>query len=252
MVDREPRTQCAASAPPSPVVVDFVAGQGLAQSKTSGGYFLQGGHARGQPAEGLLVVYNFGDRPARGKLVLEGDAWILAGGSRQMAMELAPGDRREVSVRIAPPGNRFVAHRVRAVWREADLAARKAESGGRITADEQVEKMPPPQPTPKVTKSEAVSRGVRTPVAGQALFEMYFRTLDGNLYGTWPRLTATEQWARYMERMGNFSMAFYGRADPPWRFEDNQPAALVLFLRPAELPATFEIRWAQVAEFAAP
>ena len=236
---------------PSPVVVDFVAGQGLAQAKSSCGYFLQESHGRGPPAEGLLVVYNFGDSPACGELVLEGDAWTLADGGRRTAFELAPGDRRETGVRIAPPGNRFVAHRVRAIWREADLAARKAESGGRITVDEQVEEMPP-QAT--VTRPAGlVSKRVRpdTPERREAL-EMYFRTRNGNLYATWPRLTATGQWARYMERMGNFSMAFYGRANPPWRFKDNEPVALVFFFRPAALPATFEIRGAQVAEFSEP
>ena len=247
----EPRTQCAALAPPSPVVVDFVAGQGLAQAKTSGGYFLQGSHDRGQPAEGLLVIYNFSDRPARGELLLEGDAWTLAGGNRQMTIALAPNDRREFSVRINAAATRYEPMAVRARWQESPA-------------------MPPPSTTVTVESNPAAVAGQTPPAAvtrpaglvpkrvrpdtpeRKETFEMYFRTLNGNLYGTWPRLTATGQWARYMERMGNFSMAFYGRANPPWRFEDNQPAALVFFLRPTELPATFEIRWAQVVKFAAP
>jgi hypothetical protein len=86
----------------------------------------------------------------------------------------------------------------------------------------------------------------------QALFDPYIRTKNGNLFQTWQRLHAKEGWQSYMERMGNFTMGFFGRANLPWRFADNEPAALVFFFRPEQLPVTFEIRRAQVLEYAAP
>jgi hypothetical protein len=107
-------------------------------------------------------------------------------------------------------------------------------------------------PTPMVTRSEAESRGLRAPAPDQALFDVYFRTRNGNLFQTWQRLRGNGGWQRYMERMGNYTMAFYGRAQLPWRFTDNEPAALVFFFRPEQMPATFELRGGQAVEFAAP
>jgi len=38
---------------------------------------------------------------------------------------------------------------------------------------------------------------------------------------------------------------------PPWRFAENRPAALVFFFRPEQLPATFEVRGAEIVRFVA-
>lgn len=81
--------------------------------------------------------------------------------------------------------------------------------------------------------------------------DVYFRTEQGNLYQTWPRLRVTSDWEQYWEGAENFTMGFFGRAGPPWRFADNTPVALVFFLRPAELPAVFEVRDARIVEMRA-
>jgi hypothetical protein len=80
--------------------------------------------------------------------------------------------------------------------------------------------------------------------AGKAgdMMDVYFRTTNGNLYQTWPRLGVTPVWRQYREDAANFTMGFFGRAELPWRLSDNTPAALVFFLRPAQLPAVFEVR----------
>lgn len=78
--------------------------------------------------------------------------------------------------------------------------------------------------------------------------DVYFRTEQGNLYQTWPRLRVTSDWEQYWESADNFTMGFFGRAERPWRFADNTPVALVFFLRPAELPAIFEVRDARIVE----
>ena len=84
--------------------------------------------------------------------------------------------------------------------------------------------------------------------AGKAgdVMDVYFRTENGNLYQTWPRLRVTEDWTGYSEQVENFTMGFFGRAALPWRFADNRPAALVFFLRPSVLPAVFEVRGARI------
>ena len=79
-------------------------------------------------------------------------------------------------------------------------------------------------------------------------FELYFRTANGNLYQVWPRQYATANWQRYTEVKENYTMAFYGRANLPWRFRDNRPVSLVFFFRPNRLPATFEIKNAQIVK----
>ena len=73
--------------------------------------------------------------------------------------------------------------------------------------------------------------------------ETYFRTANGNLYQVWPRQYAMHAWSEYIEAKENYTMAFYGRANLPWRFKDNRPVALVFFFRPGResLPAVYEI-----------
>jgi hypothetical protein len=46
-------------------------------------------------------------------------------------------------------------------------------------------------------------------------------------------------------------MAFFGRAELPWRFAENRPVSLVFFLRPSQVPAIFEVRDARIVRVAA-
>ncbi|MCS6245865.1 MAG: hypothetical protein H2172_18715 [Opitutus sp.] len=79
-----------------------------------------------------------------------------------------------------------------------------------------------------------------------AMMDVYFRTENGNLYQTWPRLRVTGTWEGYAESLGNFTMGFFGRAELPWRFFENKPVALVFFLRAAEVPTVFEVKGARI------
>jgi hypothetical protein len=80
-------------------------------------------------------------------------------------------------------------------------------------------------------------------------FELYFRMANGNLYQVWPRQYAMAAWQSYTEVKRNFTMAFYGRAKLPWRFEDNRPVALVFFFRPGQVPATYEVKQARISRW---
>ena len=80
----------------------------------------------------------------------------------------------------------------------------------------------------------------------QAWLDVYFRTENGNLYQVWPRVRTERGWQSYAEAAENFTMAFYGRAERPWRFREGRPVALVFFLRPENCPATFEITGAAI------
>lgn len=235
----------------SPVVIDFVPDRGLVQAKTSCGYYMTGDHGRGLPADGRLVLYNLSDRTRTGTLTLQGDAWSLAGGERCETLSLPPGERREIPVRIRPGGSVFKPDVARAFWR-AKWPVRNARHP--MQENQAVEpKQPGPavRTTQTVTPSHATPRPLARPEPHQALFDVYFRTRNGNLYRTWQRLRASDRWQPYFERLGNYTMAFYGRARRPWRFSDNRPAALVFIFRPDRLPATFEIRDAQVVDYIA-
>lgn len=80
----------------------------------------------------------------------------------------------------------------------------------------------------------------QTGIAGN-LAESYIRTATGNLFGTVPRLSPTSDWRSYRQGAETFTMHFLGRTVPPWRFAEHRPAALVFFVRPARLPAIFEV-----------
>jgi hypothetical protein len=80
-------------------------------------------------------------------------------------------------------------------------------------------------------------------------FDCYFRTANGNLFEVLPRLTATTAWQNYAEAKENFTGMSFGRMNLPWRFADNRPVALVFFIRPKALPATLEVRDAELARF---
>lgn len=87
-----------------------------------------------------------------------------------------------------------------------------------------------------------------TTLANARYCEVYFRTANGNLYEVWPRLRAFEAWSEYTEVKENFTMGFYSRANLPWRFAENRPVALVIWLRPATAPAVYEIKDARIVK----
>jgi hypothetical protein len=76
--------------------------------------------------------------------------------------------------------------------------------------------------------------------------EAYFRTANGNLYQVWPRQYAIGAWSGYTEAKENYTMAFYGRANLPWRFRENRPVALVFRFRPGTAPAVYEVKDARI------
>jgi hypothetical protein len=80
-------------------------------------------------------------------------------------------------------------------------------------------------------------------------FDCYFRTANGNLFEVPMRLTATSAWQNFAEAKENFTGMSYGRMNPPWRFADNRPVALVFFLRPKALPVTMMIRDVELTRF---
>jgi hypothetical protein len=79
-------------------------------------------------------------------------------------------------------------------------------------------------------------------------FMIHVRTVNGNLYEVYPTRQATAEWQTYSEAQQNFTLSFYGRAELPWRFKDNQPASLVLVLYPKQLPAVYEFHRAQLVQ----
>jgi hypothetical protein len=80
----------------------------------------------------------------------------------------------------------------------------------------------------------------------RTMMDVYFRTENGNLFQTWPRLPVTGEWASYAENTENFTMGFFGRAAMPWRLSENRPVSLVFFLRAADLPMVFEVKGARI------
>jgi hypothetical protein len=99
-----------------------------------------------------------------------------------------------------------------------------------------------------VAVGAGVAEGQRQPRVGKlgSMMDVYFRTENGNLYQTWPRLRVEGEWASYAENLENFTMGFFGRAVLPWRLRENQPASLVFFLRVGEVPTVFEVKGARV------
>ena len=99
------------------------------------------------------------------------------------------------------------------------------------------------------TATSVVKVGRQKPNEGIAgtMMDVYFRTENGNLFQTWPRLPVTGEWASYAENTENFTMGFFGRAAMPWRLSENRPVSLVFFLRAAELPMVFEVKGARIA-----
>jgi hypothetical protein len=200
-----------AVATPSSIVLDFVAGPGLAQAKSYGGYLMTGdyGHAA-KPAEGRIVAYNVGAEPVSGELRLDGEGWTLSDGSHALALTLDSGERREIPVQIAPALRRFAPQPAQATFHPLEVPANAGTSNLSLSKVALTT-------TSSALKPQAAPLPVQTAAPLQAQFETYLRTTNGNLYQTWPRPTATENWRPYSERLGNFTLAFFGRAQEPWR-----------------------------------
>jgi hypothetical protein len=248
-----PRRWKVATVPPRPVVIDFIAGRGLGQAKSYGGYFLEGPAGRAWPATGELVIYNFGDARAAGQLRLTGDAWRFSddgsGADQIRSLELAPGERRTFAVEIAPHVRQFIASEVGADFIPDEARARPPASGSAPAAEE---RQPSQETRPVAGPRQHVVAPPVKPVPSPNIFECYFRTENGNLYHTWPRLLPTPQWQVYMQRMENFTMGFWGRAHLPWRFSENRPVSLTFFFHPDEFPVVYEVRATGIVQFEAP
>jgi hypothetical protein len=261
---------------PSPVVIDFIAGKGLGMAKSYSGYFLEGGAGRAFPGQGDLVVYNFSDKTVAGTLKLEGAAWRIApkaeqlsdgsyllSGKRALVLELKPMERRVIPVEIMSTVKRFIGEPVTAWFRPfsdeetqryRDELSRRLEVAAAAARSTSATAQPANNPQQVTDNRPPPPREAPMPKPGQPVhtFEMYFRTENGNLYQTWPRLVPTENWQVYMQRVENFTPAFYGRLNLPWRFLDNKPASLVVRFHPQAFPAVFEVRRAQMVRFFAP
>lgn len=246
----EPHDWTVASNPPAPVVIDFVPEQSLVMNKKSCGYFLTAESTSGSvPAPGdisassRIVLYNFAPEAVTGELSLDG-AWMLAGEKPLDFVHLAAGERREIPVvlRLAPT-DRYAPQRATARFRRtaSALQAERPDTTPQtpVTGSKAASATPPPTKPP-------------LPASAGLVFEAFIRTRNGNLYQTWPRLTARATWQRYVESFANFTPTFYGRAHLPSALTENEPAALVFFFRPTTYPATYQVRRARVVEFVAP
>ncbi len=232
-----PKSWAISATPPTPVVIDFVAGPGLIMAKSYRGHLLPGGDA-----EGHLVLYNLGAEIITGELELEGSTWSLEDDRHRQRISLAAGSRTLLPVRIRPRSDRFSAHPAGARFRvhEAEQSAPAREQP--LVAPTAV------IPRPGTRTAAAMPVQSAAPMSRSAAFEPYLRTRNGNLFQTWPRLEARDEWQWYNERLSNFTVAFFGRAHLPWRLQENEPAALVFFFRPSEFPAVYEIRHAQITD----
>ena len=85
--------------PASPIVIDFIAGNGAAAVKMLQGYALAATKDDASGGQGQLRIYNFSDRPISGQLDL-GVVVERAGGAL-VQLTLAPGEMREVPVTLA-------------------------------------------------------------------------------------------------------------------------------------------------------
>jgi hypothetical protein len=101
-------------------------------------------------------------------------------------------------------------------------------------------------PKPKIPDQKP-----ETPIPRSEEFILQIRTQNGNLYEVYPTRQAGSDWQRFIEPGNNFTMAFYGRASLPWRFNDNKPASLVVVMYPKQLPATYEFRRPQLLKLGA-
>ena len=227
------------------IVIDFVASTGLAQAKSYSGYLVRGDFGTpGQPAQGRLVLYNLNSSETAGELHLEGNSWSLSASARSVTLSLAPQERQEIPVFITPEA-RFRPQPVRATFRPL-ASATIASSAIPLR----------PSVSPSESLASASSGAETLPIAAtapvQLPFNAYLRTANGNLYSAGSTLAAMETVQSYRTRLGNLTLAFFGRAESPWAFVRNEPAALVLYVRPGTLPVELEITHPSVVKPTAP
>ena len=82
-------------AKPSPIVIDVVAGAGLVQLKRYNGYMISTAEKGGKTERGAgeLVIYNFSEKPIRGKLRWEGQGGTRIAWTIHEALNVGPGER---------------------------------------------------------------------------------------------------------------------------------------------------------------
>lgn len=97
---------------PSPVVLDFIAGEGMHASKSSRGHYLLGGSGERVKGEGALVVYNFSSKSIAGKLRVSGNANEMI----EQALVLPPRARIVVPVSFDRTLKSFAGFRWEAVF----------------------------------------------------------------------------------------------------------------------------------------
>lgn len=234
----------------SAVLIDFLAAKNLVQAKNYDGYLIRPEEASTAAAEGNVVIYNFGTDPTSGTVALEG-CWEFSEGSRTKSVTLEPNECLMLPVTIVVNDDHFAAQRATATFGTEKASPRaRSKPEARATSPLRYASVAAElRPIENLSPAKRISSGSSSPaVVRSASFEPYIRTKNGNLYQSWPRLTATENWQRYIERAGNLTMAFFGRAHLPWQFKRNEPASLVFFFRPEKLPATFEIRQARLVK----
>lgn len=320
---------------PSPVVLDFVAGEGLRQSKTMRGHQLTTRMGERLTGRGTVWVYNFAARPVTGVVRLEGHG----GAAVEQRLTLKPGERRAVPVEFAVSTERFHGVQWRAQFEAEDdrvpparlaswvyphvgqfvqkvltdlqhAAPAAAQNAARIDGRPLARGEAPlfPQGRWRVTKGVTVEErgdtwrftvtefpdevmrpamaelplpdGFRFPrysmilaqvrlaprraeevrahpeprgepensALDREVFGVYFRTAQGGLYVTTMNFAATTEGLNFGQVADNFTPFVYGRNHLPWRFLENEPAALALVFRPRLLPATYEVRGARIVE----
>lgn len=109
---------------PSPVVIDFIAGDDMRQMKSSGGYLLLGAgvadlesgmHERPvRTGRVRIILYNFSHAPVTGRLAVGGNDLSVSAG--EQTLTLAPGERRELPLDLAVQARVFERRILRAVF----------------------------------------------------------------------------------------------------------------------------------------
>lgn len=105
--------------PVSPVVIDFVAGEGLRQSKRFNGYFVdrksvETGQGERATGEATVLIYNFSEAPVTG--CLQWPEILSARDEGGADLTLLPGERKEVTVGVRLDAKDFLAQRCRIVF----------------------------------------------------------------------------------------------------------------------------------------
>jgi hypothetical protein len=322
---------------PSPIVIDFIAGEGMSQAKAYSGHFLTSPAPSGWEGRGELRVYNFGRSAIAGRLMVEGAAEGMMG----MPLVLRVGEMRKLPLSFSHKSGVGVGQQWRAVFvptkagpqarfsswvfpnlnalsersvegftfaseraqentrildsrRKADEEERlQAQGRWRVTKGVQVTETDdlwrftvagfPDEPMRPAVAELPLPDGFRFERDRFFLMEVrlvprmvqqvlpadeprahpedsrldreplwpHVRTATGNLFMMAMEFPVQTHWQVFRQRAGNFTPAFYGRMELPWRFSDHQPVALVFHFRPRLLPAVYEIRKARMVELGA-